>query len=108
VFGGLLAEATALATTARRAGVVDARPPALLLAVDQGEELFANENAAESERFLELLAAVFNDLPEDVDPYVLVTIRADSVERLLQRWPTLGLAAPETFTAPFRGCGNLV
>ena len=65
---GLLDEATALATTARRAGVVDARPPAPLLAVDQGEELFANENAVESERFLELLAAVFNDLPEDVDP----------------------------------------
>jgi formylglycine-generating enzyme required for sulfatase activity len=96
----LLAEATALATTARRAGVVDARPPAPLLAVDQGEELFASENVAESERFLELLAAVFNDLPEDVDPYVLVTIRADSVEPLLQRWPALGLAPPETQMLP--------
>jgi len=96
----LLAEATALATTARRAGVVDARPPAPLLAVDQGEELFASENVAESERFLELLAAVFNDLPEDVDPYVLVTIRADSVEPLLQRWPALGLAVPETQMLP--------
>ena len=96
----LLDEATALATTARRAGIVDARPPAPLLAVDQGEELFANENAAESERFLELLAFVFNDLPEDVDPYVLVTIRADNVELLLQRWPALGLAAPETQMLP--------
>src|SRR5215472_4501259 len=96
----LLAEATALATTARRAGVVDARPPALLLAVDQGEELFAGENAAESERFLELLAAVFNDLPEDVDPYVLIAIRADSAEPLLRRWPALGLAAPETQLLP--------
>jgi formylglycine-generating enzyme required for sulfatase activity len=97
---GLLDEATALATTARRAGVVDARPPAPLLAVDQGEELFASENAAESERFLALLASVFNDLPEDVDPYVLVTIRADSVEPLLERWPALRLAAPETQMLP--------
>jgi formylglycine-generating enzyme required for sulfatase activity len=96
----LLAEATALATTARRAGVVDARPPAPLLAIDQGEELFASENVAESERFLELLAAVFNDLPEDVDPYVLVTIRADSVEPLLQRCPALRLAPPETQMLP--------
>ena len=73
---GLLAEATALATTARRAGIVDARPPAPLLAIDQGEELFASENMAESERSLKLLAYVFNDLPENVDPYVLVTTRA--------------------------------
>ena len=63
---GLLAEATALATTARRAGIV----------IDQGEELFASENMAESERSLKLLAYVFNDLPENVDPYVLVTTRA--------------------------------
>jgi formylglycine-generating enzyme required for sulfatase activity len=62
--------------------------------------LFASENAAESKRFLELLASVFNDLPEDVDPYVIVTIRADSVEPLLQRWPALGLAAPETQMLP--------
>lgn len=96
----LLSEATALATAVRRAGVVDARPPAPLIGVDQGEELFASENAAEAERFLALLAAVFNDLPEDVDPYVLLTIRADSVEPLLQRWPALGLAAPETQMLP--------
>jgi hypothetical protein len=56
--------------------------------------------AAESERFLELLASVFNDLPEDVDPYVLVTIRANRVEPLLQRWPALGLAATETQMLP--------
>ena len=97
---GFLTEATALATTARRAGVVDARPPAPLIAIDQGEELFASENAAEGERFLDLLAAVLNDLPEDVDPYVLLTIRADSLEPLLQRWPRLGLAAPELQALP--------
>ncbi len=96
----LLAEATALATAVRRAGVIDARPPAPLLAVDQGEELFASEDRAESDRFLDLVAAVLNDLPEDVDPYLLLTIRADSLEPLLQRWPTLGLAAPEMQALP--------
>jgi formylglycine-generating enzyme required for sulfatase activity len=98
--GELLAEATALATEVRRAGVPGARPPAPLIAIDQGEELFAVEDKAESERFLELVAAVFNDLPEDVDPYLLLTIRADSLEPLLQRWPALGLVAPEMQALP--------
>ncbi len=96
----LLTEATQLATAERRAGVVDARPPAPLLAIDQGEELFASEDAAESGRFLELIAAVFNDLPEDVDPYLLLTIRADSLEPLLQHWPELRLATPEMQALP--------
>ena len=100
MLGRLLAEATALATEARRAGVPDARPPAPLLAIDQGEELFAAEDKGESDRFLELFAAVFNDLPEDVDPYLLLTIRADSLEPLLQRWPALGLVAPEMQALP--------
>ena len=42
---GLIGEATALATAARRAGAPDARPPAPLIAIDQGEEMFAAENA---------------------------------------------------------------
>jgi formylglycine-generating enzyme required for sulfatase activity len=99
--GQLLAEAGGVATTARRAGAQEARPPAPLLAIDQGEELFAAENVTESERLLRLLAAVLRDPPEDVDPYVLVTIRADSVEALLQRWPALGLATPQSrYLAP--------
>ncbi len=97
---GLIGEATALATAARRAGAPDARPPAPLIAIDQGEEMFAAENAAESERFLELLAAVLKEPPAETDPYVLVTIRADSVEALLQRWPALGLDTPESHYLP--------
>ena len=85
-FAKLLEEATLLATTERRA---DVRPLAPLIAIDQGEELFTAENAAESDRFLELVAALLNSTPEDVDPYFLMTIRADSLEPLLQRWPTL-------------------
>ena len=98
--GQLLAEAGGVATTTRRTGAQDARPPAPLIAIDQGEELFAAENVTESERLLRLLAAVLRDPPEDVDPYVLVTIRADSVEALLQRWPALGLAAPHSCYLP--------
>jgi formylglycine-generating enzyme required for sulfatase activity len=99
-FAGLIAEAASHATVARRAGVPDARPPAPLLAIDQGEEMFAADNAAESQRFLEMLAEFLREPPSDVDPYVLITIRADSVEKLLQRWPALGLEAPETQVLP--------
>ncbi|MFM9943035.1 MAG: SUMF1/EgtB/PvdO family nonheme iron enzyme, partial [Hyphomicrobiaceae bacterium] len=92
----LMADATALATSVRRAGMPDARPPAPVIAIDQGEELFAPENAAESERLLTMLASLLKAPPADVDPYVLLTIRADSVEALWQRLPALGLDAPET------------
>ena len=92
----LIADATALATSVRRAGMPDARAPAPVIAIDQGEELFAPENAAESERLLAMLASLLKAPPADVDPYVLLTIRADSVEALWQRLPALGLDAPET------------
>lgn len=107
----LIADATALATSVRRAGMADARPPAPILAIDQGEELFAPENAAESDRFLAMLVHLLkapsvltssraspgaSDQHDVVDPYVLLTIRADSVEALWQRLPALGLDAPET------------
>ncbi len=129
-----VADAVALATGIRRAGAPDARAPAPLIAIDQGEELFAAENAAESTRFLELLGALLrggegahysssaptdtdpstgragpkmnNVFPSldpslhDLDPYVIITIRADSVEALLQRWPSLGLDPPEVLYLP--------
>jgi len=99
-FAALIAEAANLASKARRAGAPDARPPAPLLAIDQGEEMFAVENAAECQRFLEMLGEFLREPPSDVDPYVLITIRADSVETLLQRWPALGLEAPEAQVLP--------
>ncbi|MDX2157946.1 MAG: SUMF1/EgtB/PvdO family nonheme iron enzyme [Hyphomicrobiaceae bacterium] len=92
----LIADAAAMATSVRRAGMPDARPPAPIIAIDQGEELFAPENAAESDRFLAMLVPLLKAPPTDVDPYVLLTIRADSVEALWQRLPALGLDAPET------------
>jgi formylglycine-generating enzyme required for sulfatase activity len=99
-FAGLIAEATDISATIRRAGAPEARPPALLIAIDQGEELFAAENEAESQRFLSFLASVLRDPPAGVDPYALITIRADSVESLLQRWPALSLDTPRSLYLP--------
>ncbi len=99
-FTALIEEATRIATVARRAGAPEARPPGPLIAIDQGEELFAAENETESMRFLRLLASLLNEPPEGVDPYVLLTIRADSVESLLQRWPLLGLDTPKPLYLP--------
>ena len=45
---------------------------------------------AESDRFLEFLAAVLREPPEGVDPYVLITIRADSVEACCSAGPRWG------------------
>ena len=42
-----------------------------------------------------MLARLLKMASDGVDPYVLITIRADSVERLLQRIAELGLEAPE-------------
>jgi formylglycine-generating enzyme required for sulfatase activity/class 3 adenylate cyclase len=94
-FGTLIAEATAVCTASQRATAPDARPPAPLIAIDQGEELFAAEDAQESAHFLQLLAGLLKVASDGVDPYLLITIRADSVERLLQRIAELGLEAPE-------------
>jgi formylglycine-generating enzyme required for sulfatase activity len=96
----LVTEAAALATIERRAGDADARPPAPLIAIDQGEELFAAENVGESERFLQMLAQLLNDPPPEVDPYALLTIRADSVDAFLQRWSTLGDTPETQFLSP--------
>jgi hypothetical protein len=71
-----------------------------LIAIDQGEELFAAEDAAQSNRFLDMMGYLLGSPPAGLDPYVLVTIRADSVNALLQRVPTLGLVTPHTIMLP--------
>ena len=71
-----------------------------LIAIDQGEELFAAEDATESNRFLEMLGKLLGSPPAGLDPFVLVTIRADSVDALLQRVPQLGLVTPHMVALP--------
>jgi hypothetical protein len=56
-----------------------------LIAIDQGEELFAAEDVTQSNRFLDMMGYLLGSPPAGLDPYVLVTIRADSVDALLQR-----------------------
>jgi len=58
--------------------IYTARPPSVVIPIDQAEELFAAENA-ESARVLEILAGA---LRADCDAIIVATIRSDSFERL--------------------------
>ncbi len=60
-FLSLMTSAAKQAHEARLIGDRSARPPALIVAIDQAEELFAAEDAAESARFLALLTGVLRD-----------------------------------------------
>jgi TPR repeat protein len=99
-FAALMADAVALATQVRRVGNPEAPPPAPLIAIDQAEELLAAEHSAESDRLLALLAAFLRAPPEGIDLYVLLTIRADSVQKLLDRVAALGLETPKALYLP--------
>ncbi|MBF0426548.1 MAG: toll/interleukin-1 receptor domain-containing protein, partial [Magnetococcales bacterium] len=76
------------------------KPPTLVLAIDQGEELFLAEGQAEAETFFallkELLLAEVAD-PKAVNLIVLVTIRSDSYDPL-QTHSTLGGIKQETYS----------
>jgi len=67
-----------------------AKPPAIVLAIDQAEELFRTEGAEESAAFLELL----RDLTVTDDPAVIVifAIRSDSYDALQNAKSLEGLA----------------
>jgi CHASE2 domain-containing sensor protein len=97
-FLGLMTSAAKQAHEARRIGDRTARPPALVLAVDQAEELFAAEDAAESSRFLGLLAGLLRDAADTLELFVLATIRADSADRLLQAMAARGVEVSETLS----------
>ena len=68
----------------RRVGDSKGRTPALILAIDQAEELFAPENKEESDRFLFLVAHLIKNAPPDVEPFGLLTIRTDSASDLFE------------------------
>lgn len=72
----LVAQATPVALE----GVAKPKPPTLVLAIDQGEELFLGEAQGEAQPFLALL----RDLLTSDDPAVIAvfTIRSDNYERL--------------------------
>ena len=83
-FASLMTKAAAQANEERRIVNPAAPPPALLIGIDQAEELLAQDDAAESKRFLELLAGLTNNPPEGVEPLALLTVRSDNAARLFQ------------------------
>jgi formylglycine-generating enzyme required for sulfatase activity len=97
-FAGLVEAIVADAQEQRRFGEEEAHAPAPLLAIDQAEELFVSEQAAESQRFMKLFASLLRDPPAGVEPFGLFTIRSDSAARLFQVLTDLKLELPETLT----------
>jgi len=92
----LMTTAAARAHELRRVSDRDAAVPALVLAIDQAEELFASDDAAESERFLLLLGALMREPPAGAEPFAILTIRSDSAAKLFQTIADCRLEIPET------------
>jgi TIR domain len=91
-----IATAAARALEQRRVGDREARSPALIIAVDQAEELFGADDKAESDRFLHLLASLLHKPPAGVELFCLFTIRSDGAAQLFQTLAGLDLEIPET------------
>jgi formylglycine-generating enzyme required for sulfatase activity len=84
------------AQVSRQISRKDARSPALLLAVDQAEELLSPEDETETNRFLSLLATLLRDPPTGIDLFTLITIRTEVSPSLLKVIEALGLEFPDT------------
>ncbi len=86
LLAGLVAEALARRVTDDAA----AKPPTVVLAIDQAEEMLRGEGAEEGARLLELV----RDLTADDDPAVIVVfaIRSDAYDGLEHAKPLEGLA----------------
>lgn len=98
---------TRMAETARPP-IIDgeaAPPPAIVLPIDQGEELFHSSGRAEGSAFLSLLARLL--LLDSPRLLALVTIRSDSYD-LLQRARELEDIRHEAFSLPPLARGNYV
>ena len=100
-FGSLLDELLARARQ-RLVGMADERrDPVIVLAVDQAEELFQADGAADAARFLEILASAL--VPAEGAParriLAIATIRSDRFE-LLQSEPRLASVRRDLFDLP--------
>jgi len=71
-----------------------ASPPTVVLAVDQGEELFNGEGRDEARRFIEILTRTLNADPEVL---AIVAMRSDAFPQL-QTDPSLAQLSKDTFT----------
>ena len=85
----LLAELVSASLASRVAGGESARPPAVLIAIDQAEELFRAEGRDEGDALLTILAA----LAAGDDPAVIVVfaIRSDAYDALENAKPLEGV-----------------
>jgi WD40 repeat protein len=97
-FARIMTAAAADAHEQRRIVNPNAPPPALVIAIDQAEELLAPEDADESQRFLALLGGLMREPPPGVEPFALITVRADSSTRVYQAIVDQKLEAPKTLT----------
>lgn len=91
-----VAEIGTRALARRQVSDEEARMPALVLAVDQAEELFNADDAEESERFIQLMRGLLREPPSGIELFVIFTIRSDSAARLFQLLSDNGLDVPDT------------
>jgi hypothetical protein len=101
----LINQATELGHAALRLSNPDAQPPTPLIAVDQAEELFTAGDIEESTRFLKLLAGLLDPNRRAgpalvAAPHFIWTLRADSLDALLQASNAAGLKPPTLFALP--------
>ncbi len=82
----------------RRIGDREAAAPALVIAIDQAEELLAPDHAEESKRLLLLLSGLMREPPPGVDLFGMLTVRADAAPRLFAAMAELGFEVPKTLT----------
>ena len=68
-------------------------PPTIVLALDQGEELFNQEDRDEAERFIGILTSTLKD---DARTLAILAMRSDSFE-FVQNNPSLAALKKETF-----------
>jgi formylglycine-generating enzyme required for sulfatase activity len=92
----LIEHSAAQARAQRQVGDPLGRTPAIVLSVDQAEELFASDHEDENQRFLTFLDSLIREPPKEVEPFVLFTIRSDGAARLFQLLADRGLEIPET------------
>jgi WD40 repeat protein len=97
-FARIMTAAAADAHEQRRLVNPNAPPPALVIAIDQAEELLAPDDTEESQRFLALLAGLMREPPPGVEPFALLTVRADSAAALYQAIVEHELETPKSLT----------
>lgn len=92
-FSKLMSTAAVRAHEWRRIGDSTASPPALVLAIDQAEELLSAEYETESHRFLFLLADQISRATPEI--FALLTVRGDNVARLFEAMVAHGFETPK-------------